>query len=207
MKRVEDLEPSIATHQDAAGAERHRAATFGVQSLADTLEAAFGAEATPASVQGESRDATPPTKEASLSRPAERTKASLSRERDRRKKRSSYVASRPSTPPNVVAPSPMPASVQSSTSGSASIQSLKLSDEDSLLDEVASQVIASSGDEDGDDEDITDTLHGASGCFPQLVMPSIQMPRRRPFTTRGKAMGKLKILVAGQAGKRMASVA
>jgi hypothetical protein len=36
--------------------------------------------------------------------------------------------------------------------------------------------------------------------FPQLVMPSIQMPSRRPFTTKGKAMGKLKIMVAGESG-------
>jgi hypothetical protein len=32
-------------------------------------------------------------------------------------------------------------------------------------------------------------------------MPSIQMPTRRPFTTKGKSMGKLKVLVAGRAGQ------
>ncbi|EFE44070.1 conserved hypothetical protein [Trichophyton verrucosum HKI 0517] len=31
----------------------------------------------------------------------------------------------------------------------------------------------------------------------QLVMPSIKIPSRRPFTDRGKAMGRLKILLAG----------
>lgn len=36
---------------------------------------------------------------------------------------------------------------------------------------------------------------------PQLVMPSIKMPSRRPFTERGKNMGRFKILVAGAAGK------
>ena len=34
----------------------------------------------------------------------------------------------------------------------------------------------------------------------QLIMPSLNVPRRRPFTEAGKALGKLKILVAGQNG-------
>ena len=80
-----------------------------------------------------------------------------------------------------------------STPRSSSLQSLKLSDEEPALDEVASQAVASSGDED-------DTVPEEMGSFPQLVMPSIQMPSRRPFTTKGKAMGKLKVLVAGDAG-------
>jgi hypothetical protein len=36
--------------------------------------------------------------------------------------------------------------------------------------------------------------------FPQLVMPEMQMPTRRPFTTKGKAMGKLRVMVAGETG-------
>ena len=39
-----------------------------------------------------------------------------------------------------------------------------------------------------------------SGSAPQLVMPSIKMPSRRPFTTEGKSMGRLKVLVAGDSG-------
>jgi hypothetical protein len=66
---------------------------------------------------------------------------------------------------------------------------------ESGMDDVASQAIASSGDEDEDDLEMEE-----SGSFPQLVMPSIQMPSRRPFTTKGKAMGRLKVLVAGEAG-------
>ncbi|EGD97289.1 hypothetical protein TESG_04700 [Trichophyton tonsurans CBS 112818] len=34
----------------------------------------------------------------------------------------------------------------------------------------------------------------------QLVMPSIKIPSRRPFTDRGKAIGRLKILLAGAPG-------
>jgi hypothetical protein len=39
-----------------------------------------------------------------------------------------------------------------------------------------------------------------SGIVPQLVMPSIKMPSRRPFTDEGKRMGRLKVLVAGDSG-------
>lgn len=76
------------------------------------------------------------------------------------------------------------------------MQSLKLSDEESGLDEVASQVITSSGEEEDEE-----TQQGQSSSFPELVMPSLQMPTRRPFTDKGRAMGKLKVLVAGESGK------
>ncbi|KAF4331660.1 hypothetical protein FBEOM_14585 [Fusarium beomiforme] len=33
---------------------------------------------------------------------------------------------------------------------------------------------------------------------PQLIMPSLMVPRRRPFSEVGKSLGKLKIMVAGQ---------
>ncbi|KAF3012171.1 hypothetical protein E8E14_005998 [Neopestalotiopsis sp. 37M] len=36
-----------------------------------------------------------------------------------------------------------------------------------------------------------------SGSAPQLVMPSIKMPSRRPFTATGKSLGRLKVLCAG----------
>lgn len=39
-----------------------------------------------------------------------------------------------------------------------------------------------------------------SGSAPQLVMPSIKMPSRRPFTETGKSMGRLKVLIAGDSG-------
>ncbi|KAL8950895.1 MAG: hypothetical protein Q9222_003091 [Ikaeria aurantiellina] len=68
------------------------------------------------------------------------------------------------------------------------------SDEDSAYD-GASQAIASSEDE----ADI-DQSAGISGNAPQLIMPSIQMPSRRPFTDRGRTMGKVKILLAGDSG-------
>ncbi|KAG6031407.1 hypothetical protein E4U40_007195 [Claviceps sp. LM458 group G5] len=44
--------------------------------------------------------------------------------------------------------------------------------------------------------------HAVSGLAeaPQLVMPSLTVPRRRSFSETGKSLGKLKILVTGQAG-------
>ncbi len=39
-----------------------------------------------------------------------------------------------------------------------------------------------------------------SGSAPQLVMPSIKMPSRRPFTEGGKRRGRRTVLVAGDSG-------
>jgi hypothetical protein len=101
--------------------------------------------------------------------------------------------------PNSDVLSSLPTSAISSTPRSASSNSLKLSDEEFVMDDGTSQAVASSGEE----EEHVDTQAGASS-FPQLVMPSIQMPTRRPFTTRGKAMGKLKLMVAGGTGACLA---
>lgn len=38
---------------------------------------------------------------------------------------------------------------------------------------------------------------------PQLIMPSLAVPQRRPFSDAGKSVGKLRIMVAGQSGKVM----
>ncbi|CAK7228069.1 hypothetical protein SBRCBS47491_006779 [Sporothrix bragantina] len=46
----------------------------------------------------------------------------------------------------------------------------------------------------------TDSLMMDSGSAPQLIMPSIKMPSRRPFTEAGKNMGRLKVLIAGDSG-------
>ncbi|TAQ85780.1 hypothetical protein B7494_g5895 [Chlorociboria aeruginascens] len=64
------------------------------------------------------------------------------------------------------------------------------------LDDSNSQAIMSSGEDDGG---IAPELMD-SGSAPQLVMPSIKMPSRRPFTERGKNMGRLKVLIAGDSG-------
>ncbi|KAM0260213.1 hypothetical protein ACHAPA_010396 [Fusarium lateritium] len=40
----------------------------------------------------------------------------------------------------------------------------------------------------------------SQSAVPQLIMPSLTVPRRRPFSEVGKCLGKLKIMVAGQSG-------
>ncbi len=101
---------------------------------------------------------------------------------------SQATISRPFTPLSFG--SPAPRSLLSSPG------SRRNSDAGSLTDEVASQAIISSGDEDKDGvPEMVD-----SGSAPQLVMPSIKMPSRRPFTERGKNMGRLKMLIAGDSG-------
>ena len=39
-----------------------------------------------------------------------------------------------------------------------------------------------------------------SSSFPQLVMPRVNVPRRKAFTENGRTMGKLKIMVVGDSG-------
>lgn len=40
----------------------------------------------------------------------------------------------------------------------------------------------------------------AGSHTPQLIMPSLMVPRRRPFSNTGKSLGKLKVLVTGPDG-------
>lgn len=47
--------------------------------------------------------------------------------------------------------------------------------------------------------DLADNQDSRS-TVPQLIMPSLAVPRRRPFSEVGKCLGKLKIMVAGQSG-------
>ncbi|KAI4273867.1 MAG: hypothetical protein LQ337_004334 [Flavoplaca oasis] len=77
---------------------------------------------------------------------------------------------------------------------SSSSRSYRPSELDSV-DDGTSQAIASSEDE-ADTGQAPEPLDTA----PQLVMPSIQMPSRRPFTERGRTTGRLKILLAGDSG-------
>lgn len=77
---------------------------------------------------------------------------------------------------------------------STSNRSFRPSDEE-FTDEGASQAIVSS------EEDDMEPQSEIMESVPQLVMPSIKMPSRRPFTDRGKGMGRLKVLIAGDSGR------
>ncbi len=119
-------------------------------------------------------------------------------ERDRR---ATLRPSRPDHSPHM-AHSPPPSMSQSLTSlssqpplssmpsspKSTSNRSFRPSDEDSM-DEGSQAVVSSSED----DQPLRDSS-------PQLIMPSIKMPSRRPFTERGRDLGRLKILIAGDSG-------
>ena len=68
-------------------------------------------------------------------------------------------------------------------------------------DLMHSQVLSVDGAADAAAKDLDGTPGMMdSGSAPQLIMPSIKMPSRRPFTETGKAMGRLKVLVAGDSG-------
>jgi len=86
-----------------------------------------------------------------------------------------------------------PLSSLPSSPKSYSNRSLRPSDDDSM-DDGGSQAVVSSSE---DDVDLPSDLQKSA---PQLVMPSIKMPSRRPFTERGKNFGRLKVLIAGDSG-------
>lgn len=72
----------------------------------------------------------------------------------------------------------------------------------SLSEDLVSMAGASEHDSavaDEEDQDAT-PMETSSASAPQLVMPSIKMPSRRPFTDEGKAIGRLKVLIAGENG-------
>lgn len=79
---------------------------------------------------------------------------------------------------------------------SVSSRSFVKSDDELSQDETRSQAIESS-EEEGIGEDASQSLQDSA---PQLVMPSIRMPSRRPFTERGKSLSHFKIMVAGSKG-------
>lgn len=68
------------------------------------------------------------------------------------------------------------------------------SDDGLTTDDNSSQAIASSED---DELPLSVNIQDSQ---PELIMPSIKMPSRRPFTERGKQLGRYKILVAGRKG-------
>lgn len=108
---------------------------------------------------------------------------------------SDLVSPRPFTPLNLSNPDD-PSSLPSSPK-STSNQSMRHLDEISITDDLSSQAVAS-GEEDDDARSIHNPEHDSTS---QFIMPSIKMPSRRPFTSRGKSLGRFKILVAGASGK------
>ena len=104
---------------------------------------------------------------------------------------SSIDISQPLTPLKM---SPNRGSAAPSTPRSGSPKSFRLSDEEgSVADESNSQAIQSSiGEEDEGNISVE--------RMPQLVMPSLAMPARRPFTEQGRYMGRARIMFVGPKG-------
>jgi hypothetical protein len=104
--------------------------------------------------------------------------------------------SRPLTPLGSALPDEPPS--LPSTPKSTSTRSFKPLDDVSITDELGTnQVIVSGADADDDAIESPGLVDSSS----QLIMPSIRMPSRRPFTERGKRISRFKVLVAGANGK------
>lgn len=93
------------------------------------------------------------------------------------------------------------------TSCAGSVLSSPSSRRNSLSDSISEHALRldPEHDEARDPEASTSTMLN-SGSAPQLVMPSIKMPSRRPFTPEGKAMGRLKVLLAGDSGTSISCI-
>ncbi|OCK77166.1 hypothetical protein K432DRAFT_127530 [Lepidopterella palustris CBS 459.81] len=207
LRSEEDMEQSLAESASTTSTNKPKDSTYGVQSLADALESAFGdgndladdkkkenaAGSMQKSEDTSSGHVSNISEKAHDLKPESLCSRDTSPEKHHNRQTSHHTLSTPLTPLNVE--SPVQDSGVPSTPKSVSLKSFRLSDEESGVDEATSQAITSSGEEEEDDAQI-----GESGNFPQLVMPSIQMPSRRPFTTRGKNVGRLKVLIAGEAG-------
>lgn len=108
---------------------------------------------------------------------------------------SSVILSRPLSPLRM---SPRPESAMPSTPRSGSPKSFRLSDEEqSVASDSGSQAIHSSS---SDENESFPVLPSKNEAMPQLVMPSISMPARRPFTENGQRLGRLKVMVVGPRG-------
>lgn len=84
---------------------------------------------------------------------------------------------------------------------SLSARSMPNSEDYSTQDEVSSQVLETDDEEEEEEYGEDPTTSSAENSAPQLIMPSIHIPSRRPFTSRGESLGRLKIMLAGSQGK------
>jgi hypothetical protein len=189
---VSDLESSISTDgQDSQDAKDNM---YGVQSLDETLcQTEFAGS--PRDLPADSLKHATDDLESHLTRRRSTLRPMDPDTLDSPEQTSplSHAVSRPLTPLDLGNPDD-PSSLPSSPK-SISNQSLRPLDDISITDEINSQAIGS-----GDEEEFGSSRPLPGGAS-QLIMPSIKMPSRRPFTERGKAMGRFKLLLAGSPGK------
>lgn len=109
----------------------------------------------------------------------------------------------PSTLENPQSISPLTLATPGPASAVSGISSPRGSVAASLSDESGSQALSMSMELELELELELETSLSVedNDRVPQLVMPSITMPSRRPFTDQGKRIGKLKVLIAGDSGR------
>ena len=177
--------------------------TFGVKSLESTIASEHSAVGEEVAADGDSHEVDVARRRSTLKpRPRSRDIApgilqtALSPASGGSSPRKLYRSSPPSTSQSLASLSQVslePGSSLPSSPKSNSSRSPRPSDEESVY-EGGSQAIASS------EEDEAEGPSELRGSSPQLIMPSIKMPSRRPFTVQGKEMGRLKVLIAGDTG-------
>jgi hypothetical protein len=135
----------------------------------------------------------------------------LSRHASKQPDRENGSAYSPLSRASVASRSPAPMSAQNppsfsrpmtpmtlGTSCTGSAMSSPSSRRNSLAGSLSEHAISSDDEDNALQSSTLDMME--SGSAPQLVMPSIKMPSRRPFTELGKNMGHLKLLIAGRSG-------
>lgn len=199
LAKEEDLERD--SYEQGAG--RVRDCTFGVQSLADTIHDTFGPKKNDKSEEsphgGRRRSTLKPVPFPSMKDHAQGSleEANVTTANSSPSRSGQEGPSPPSLSHSLTSlslDSQAPSSSLPSTPKSTSNRSFRQSDEESMDDGVSQAVVSS-------DDDEAELQPAIPDIAPQLIMPSLKMPSQRPYTDRGKAMGRLKVLVAGDSGK------
>jgi hypothetical protein len=90
------------------------------------------------------------------------------------------------------------------TSSIGSVMSPTISTPSSPRQNFSSSAISDDSELDleshGEEETGGDGGDSITSSFPQLVMPKVNVPRRKAFTEAGRTMGRLKIMVVGDSG-------
>ncbi len=192
MAQMEQQQQSSLADDNSA--TRQRDNVYGVQSLEDVLSEQFGSGRS----DGERERDWQSQKGARLSKKRKIDPGAARATPERRRSVTAVGVSLPATPSRLE--SPVPESGFLGTPKSVSIHSFRSTDEDSGGEDAGSQAVVSSSEEEELGTGTGLGLGKVEKEAPQLVMPSIRMPSRRPFTARGKSMGRLKVMVAGAAG-------
>ncbi|KMP04891.1 hypothetical protein CIHG_04181 [Coccidioides immitis H538.4] len=194
LSRSDDMERSRSRSSGRA-----RDSTYGVQSLEEAMELSGEESHHAASDNHGLEDSTKPIPpllhRMSTVKPAVADDVVSSRPSSSAFGHNQSMENAPSLPltPLLLGSPAVPGSLPGSPK-SASTRSFRRSDEISIFDEVNNHAVEYS------DEENPSSSPELQDSASQLVMPSIKMPSRRPFTERGKSLGRLKVMIAGSTG-------